>query len=40
MSHVGIYIGGGSMIHAPFEGTVVQVGSVSSGGSFRGACRL
>ncbi len=40
MSHVGIYIGGGSMIHAPFEGTVVQIGSVSSGGSFRGACRL
>lgn len=40
MSHVGIYIGGGSMIHAPFEGTVVQVGSVSSGGSFRGAVRL
>jgi len=40
MSHVGIYIGGGSMIHAPFEGTVVQVGSVSSGGSFAGACRL
>ena len=40
MSHVGIYAGGGSMIHAPFEGTVVQIGSVSSGGSFRGACRL
>jgi len=40
MSHVGIYIGGGSMIHAPFEGTVVQVGSVSSGGSYAGACRL
>lgn len=40
MSHVGIYIGGGSMIHAPFEGTVVQVGSVGSGGSYAGACRL
>lgn len=40
MSHVGIYIGGGQMIHAPFEGTVVQIGSVSSGGTFRGACRL
>jgi len=40
MSHVGIYIGGGSMIHAPFEGTVVQIGSVSSGGSFRGAARF
>ena len=40
MSHVGIYIGGGQMIHAPFEGTVVQIGSVSSGGSYAGACRL
>ncbi|MCL4474455.1 MAG: NlpC/P60 family protein [Actinobacteria bacterium] len=40
MSHVGIYIGGGSMIHAPFEGTVVQIGSVSSGGTFRGAARF
>lgn len=40
ISHVGIYIGGGSMIHAPFEGEVVQVAPVSGGGSFRGACRL
>lgn len=40
ISHVGIYIGGGSMIHAPFEGEVVQTASVSNGGSFRGACRL
>ncbi|MHB0866175.1 MAG: C40 family peptidase [Thermoleophilia bacterium] len=40
ISHVGIYIGGGQMIHAPFEGEVVQIASVSNGGSFRGACRL
>lgn len=39
MSHVGIYIGGGSMIHAPFEGEVVQIAPVSAGGSFRGAAR-
>ena len=25
ISHVGIYIGGGSMIHAPFEGAVVSI---------------
>jgi cell wall-associated NlpC family hydrolase len=30
--HVGIYVGGGSMIHAPHTGTVVQYGSIS------GAC--
>lgn len=40
ISHVGIYIGGGSMIHAPFEGTVVSVAGVGSGGSYAGACRL
>lgn len=40
ISHVGIYIGGGSMIHAPFEGEVVQIAGVSGGGSYRGACRL
>lgn len=40
ISHVGIYIGGGSMIHAPFEGEVVSVAPVSSGGSFRGAGRV
>jgi peptidoglycan DL-endopeptidase CwlO len=27
--HVGIYVGGGSMIHAPHTGTVVQYGSIS-----------
>jgi cell wall-associated NlpC family hydrolase len=40
ISHVGIYIGGGSMIHAPFEGSVVSISSVSAGGSYSGACRL
>lgn len=35
--HVGIYVGGGSMIHAPHTGTVVSYGSVSGawiGGRF------
>ncbi|MFA5808917.1 MAG: NlpC/P60 family protein [Thermoleophilia bacterium] len=40
ISHVGIYIGGGSMIHAPFEGTVVSITGVGGGGSYSGACRL
>ncbi|MHB1382650.1 MAG: C40 family peptidase, partial [Thermoleophilia bacterium] len=40
ISHVGIYIGGGSMIHAPFEGAVVSITGVSGGGSFSGACRI
>ena len=30
-SHCGIYIGGGSMIHAPTEGTVVSRGPVQGG---------
>ena len=38
--HIGIYIGGGTMVHAPYPGTVVQYGSVTSanfhgGGPFR-----
>ncbi|RJQ42834.1 MAG: hypothetical protein C4534_09110 [Gaiellales bacterium] len=40
ISHVGIYIGGGSMIHAPFEGAVVSITGVSGGGSYSGACRI
>jgi cell wall-associated NlpC family hydrolase len=38
--HVGIYIGGGSMIHAPFEGAVVSIAGVSNVGSYSGACRI
>jgi cell wall-associated NlpC family hydrolase len=40
ISHVGIYIGGGSMIHAPFEGANVSIAGVGGGGSYAGACRL
>jgi cell wall-associated NlpC family hydrolase len=32
--HVGIYVGGGSMIHAPHTGTVVQYGSIAGASSF------
>jgi cell wall-associated NlpC family hydrolase len=35
--HVGIYIGGGMMIHAPHTGTVVKISPLESG--FAGACR-
>ena len=31
ISHVGIYVGGGQLIHAPNSGTVVKVSSVSWG---------
>jgi cell wall-associated NlpC family hydrolase len=40
LNHVGIYIGGGSMIHAPHTGTVVQISSLSGGGSYYGAARV
>ena len=40
LGHVGIYIGGGEMIHAPHTGTVVQVSSLSGGGSYVGAARV
>jgi len=40
ISHVGIYIGGGSMIHAPYEGQVVSITGISGGGSYFGASRL
>lgn len=29
--HVGIYIGGGNMVHAPQTGDVVKIASLSSG---------
>jgi peptidoglycan DL-endopeptidase CwlO len=40
LGHVGIYIGGGEMIHAPHTGTVVQISTLSGGGSFDGAARV
>jgi cell wall-associated NlpC family hydrolase len=40
LNHVGIYIGGGSIIHAPHTGTVVQISSLSGGGSYYGAARV
>lgn len=40
LNHVGLYIGNGSIIHAPFEGDVVKVDSLSGGGSYYGAVRV
>ncbi len=40
ISHVGIYVGGGSMIHAPYPGASVMISPLAYGGSYRGACRL
>ena len=41
LGHVGIYIGGGSFVHAPHTGTDVQVSSLDSfGGSYVGARRI
>jgi peptidoglycan DL-endopeptidase CwlO len=41
LSHVGIYIGGGRFIHAPYTGTVVQVSDLASwGGTVDGARRV
>ncbi len=41
ISHVGIYIGRGKMIHAPTDGEVVSIGNVGGpGGAYAGACRL
>lgn len=39
VSHVGIYIGGGNMIHAPYPGAVVEISPVDYG-SMDGAVRL
>jgi cell wall-associated NlpC family hydrolase len=40
LSHVGIYVGNGTMIHAPHTGTVVQFGSINDEGSIAGAARV
>jgi cell wall-associated NlpC family hydrolase len=40
ISHVGIYIGNGQMVHAPTSGDVVKVTNVSAMGHFAGARRL
>jgi cell wall-associated NlpC family hydrolase len=40
LGHVGIYIGGGMMIHAPHTGTVVQISSVAGEGPLYGAARV
>ncbi len=38
--HVGIYIGGGMIIHAPHSGTVVQISSMSGEGAIAAASRV
>jgi len=40
VSHVGIYIGNGQMVHAPTTGDVVKVASLDSVGSFVGGRRI
>ena len=40
VSHVGIYIGNGQMVHAPTSGDVVKVASVDSMRGFSGARRI
>ena len=40
VSHVGIYIGGGQMVHAPTSGDVVKVASIDVMGGYAGARRL
>lgn len=40
LGHVGIYVGNGTMIHAPHTGTVVQFGSIYAEGSISGAARV
>jgi cell wall-associated NlpC family hydrolase len=40
LGHVGIYIGGGMMIHAPHTGAVVEIASVAAEGSLYGAARV
>jgi cell wall-associated NlpC family hydrolase len=40
VSHVGIYIGNGQMVHAPTTGDVVKVASLDAIGSFAGGRRI
>ena len=40
ISHVGIYLGNGQMVHAPTSGDVVKVSSVDSMGGFAGGRRI
>jgi cell wall-associated NlpC family hydrolase len=40
LDHVGIYIGGDQMVHAPHTGDVVKIAALSDGGSYVGARRL
>jgi peptidoglycan DL-endopeptidase CwlO len=40
VSHVGMYIGNGQMVHASTSGQPVQVASLDSMGSFSGARRV
>ena len=37
---MGIYVGNGTMIHAPHTGTVVQFGSIYDEGWIAGAARV
>jgi cell wall-associated NlpC family hydrolase len=38
--HMGIYIGGGNMVHAPHTGDVVRVASIDAHGGYGGARRI
>jgi cell wall-associated NlpC family hydrolase len=40
VSHVGMYIGNGQMVHASTSGTPVQVASLDSMGSYNSARRI
>ena len=40
VSHVGIYIGNGQMVHAPTSGDVVKVAKIDSMGGYVGARRI